>query len=560
MDGAKGIGAQGTGAQRTGAQGIGAQGIDEAGTFARTMARRADSRGATMRVAPAHGTPDTGRQLRRPPGILERLWTDEAAIGLSRRSPELSARNRSFPHLVSLLCGLVLANILAAPALPFSTSALLLAILAPTCLSLALLRMAGALNRPRYAPRHDLSEGALPKASIIVALYREAAVIPQLIKRLAAIDYPADKLEVRLVLEADDGETLAAIERCRPDARFSVIIAPAGHPRTKPRALNYALRFCSGEIVAVHDAEDRPHPNQLRHAAESFSLAPPRLVCLQAPLNWYNRNETWLTRQFAMEYAAHFHVMLPLYQQLGWPLPLGGTSNYFRVKALRRSGGWDAWNVTEDADLGVRLHRLGYRCGLIAPPTLEEAPVSLHGWTPQRTRWLKGYWQTLGVHFGLDAERRRLSLPLVMTLGGAVLSALIHGPTLAAALAAAVMEQGVSLPVLACLSILGAGYAGGLMGVFEGMARAGLPVRIADLALLPVYWSIQFVPAVRALVQLVQNPYLWEKTEHGVSSLAEPSCTSPCPRPSSPSRSALQASFSPAGGRDSPSDRNAARG
>lgn len=538
----------------------GAQGIDAAGTLARSAPGRAGSCSASARVAPAHATPERGGRLQTPPGILARLWTDEAAGGLSRRCPELSARNRSFPHLVSLLCGLVLASILASPALPFSTSALLLAVLAPTCLSLALLRIAGTLNRPRHAPRRDLCEAALPKASIIVALYREAAVIPQLVTTLAAIDYPAGKLEVRLVLEADDTETLAAIERCRLDRRFGVIIAPAGHPRTKPRALNYALRFCSGEIIAVHDAEDRPHPHQLRHAAESFSLAPPRLACLQAPLNWYNRGETWLTRQFAMEYAAHFHVMLPLYQRLGWPLPLGGTSNYFRAKALQRSGGWDAWNVTEDADLGVRLHRLGYRCGLIAPTTLEEAPVSLRGWTPQRTRWLKGYWQTLGVHFGLDAERRRLSLPLVMTLGGAVLSALIHGPTLATALAVAVMEQGVSLPVLACLSILGAGYAGGLMGAIEGMARAGLPVRIADLALLPAYWSIQVVPAVRALVQLVQNPYLWEKTEHGVSSLAEPPCTSPCPRPSSPSRSALQASFSPAGGPASRSDRSAARG
>lgn len=538
-----------------GAQGIGAQATDEAVTLARGAARTGISRGA-----PAHRAPERGGRLHTPPRILARLWTDEAANGLSRRCPELSARSRSFPHLVSLLCGLVLASILASPFLPFSTSAVLLATLAPTCVSLALLRMAGALNRPRHAPRRALSEGALPKASIIVALYREAAVIPQLIKTLGAIDYPAGKLEVRLVLEADDTETLAAIERCRLDTRFGVVIAPAGHPRTKPRALNYALRFCSGEIIAVHDAEDRPHPHQLRHAAESFSLAPPRLACLQAPLNWYNRGETWLTRQFAMEYAAHFHVMLPLYQRLGWPLPLGGTSNYFRAKALRRSGGWDAWNVTEDADLGVRLHRLGYRCGLITPTTLEEAPVGLRGWTPQRARWLKGYWQTLGVHFGLDAERRRLSLPLVMTLGGAVLSALIHGPTLAAALAVVVMEQGMSLPLLACLSILGAGYAGGLMGAVEGMARAGLPVRVADLALLPVYWSIQFVPAVRALVQLVQNPYLWEKTEHGVSSLAETSCTSPCPRPSSPLRSALQASSSPAGGPASPSDRSAARG
>lgn len=540
----------------------GAQGIDETRTTARRKAADARSRArpdTALRPDRAF-KPNRAPRLYTPPPILARLWTDEAASGLSRRCPELSARNRSFPHLVSLLCGLVLTSILAAPVLPFSTSALPLAVLAPVCLSLALLRMAGALNRPRYAPRRALPQTALPRASIIVALYREAAVIPQLVSNLAAIDYPADKLEVRLVLEEDDAETLDAIGRCRLDNRFGVVIAPAGHPRTKPRALNYALRFCSGAIIAVHDAEDRPHPLQLRHAAESFHLAPPGLACLQAPLNWYNRGETWLTRQFAMEYAAHFHVMLPLYQRLGWPLPLGGTSNYFRVRALQRSGGWDAWNVTEDADLGVRLHRLGYRCGLIAPTTLEEAPVSLRSWTPQRTRWLKGYWQTLGIHFGLDAERRRLTLPLVMTLGGAVLSALIHGPTLAAALVVTIVEQGVSLPFLACLSILGAGYAGGLMGAIEGMARARLPLRLADLALLPVYWSIQFIPAVRALVQLVQNPYLWEKTEHGVSSLAETPCTSPCPRPSSRLRSASQSSSSPAGEPASLSDRSAARG
>lgn len=493
------------------------------------------------------------------PAMLARLWADEAALGLSRRSPALSARHRAFPHLVTLMAALGVLAIVAAPFRGLSLTGALAMLASPACLALVGLRIAGVFTRPRYAPRRALPDAALPVASIIVALYREAGVVGRLVSALRAIDYPAERLEIRLVLEADDEETLKALTDAALDARFRILVAPPGLPRTKPRALNYALRFCTGDIIAVHDAEDRPHPDQLRQAAESFCRASPALACLQAPLNWYNRGETWLTRQFAMEYAAHFHVMLPLYRRLGWPLPLGGTSNYFRAAALRRCGGWDAWNVTEDADLGVRLHRIGYTCGLIEPMTLEEAPLRLAGWTPQRTRWLKGYWQTLGVHFGLDAGRRRQALPLAMTLGGAVLSALIHGPALAACLAAAWRSETGTLPALIFSGMLAAGYAGGALGIVTGMRRAGLRLHPADLLLLPVYWSLQAWPAARALLQLVRNPYLWEKTEHGVSAQAEPSCTSHSRRRSPPSSSPSPSLSSPAGAPDSRCVRNADR-
>lgn len=427
----------------------------------------------TTRSRRAPGGARQSRQGLPAPAILERLWADEAAFGLSRRTPELSARDRAFPHLIALLAGLLLLAILTAPLRGLSLIGLLPILAAPAGLALAALRIRAALLSPRIAERRDLPDGALPVASLVVGLYREAAVVPRLVGALQAIDYPADRLEILLVLETGDTETLEALRAAPLDRRFRIIVAPPGEPRTKPRALNYALRHCTGDIVAVHDAEDRPHPRQLRTAAESFSLAPTSLACLQAPLNWYNRAENWLTRQFAMEYAAHFHCMLPLYERLGWPLPLGGTSNYFRASALRRCGGWDAWNVTEDADLGVRLHRLGYRCGLIAPLTLEEAPVRLSAWTPQRTRWLKGYWQTLGVHFGLDPVRRREALPLAMTLGGAVLSALVHGPSLLACLAAACLAGPASAGMLVFGGMLGAGYLGGIAAILTGMRRAG---------------------------------------------------------------------------------------
>lgn len=132
-----------------GAQGIDAQRFDEAGTFTHSAPRRAGSRSASARVAPAHSTPERGCRPHTPPRILARLWTDEAADGLSRRCPELSARNRSFPHLVSLLCGLVLASIVASPVLPFSTSA---ALPGDTCADLSVAGPAAHGRRADQAP------------------------------------------------------------------------------------------------------------------------------------------------------------------------------------------------------------------------------------------------------------------------------------------------------------------------------------------------------------------------------------------------------------------------
>lgn len=351
--------------------------MDRAGLIERAAVAEADW--------PAGADRGGRRRINGTPLVLARFWADDAANGLDRRSPELSARSRAFPHLATLLAGLLVAGFAGLPLTGLSALQIPLLLCVPVFAGLVLLRLAAAGLPLRWAPRRDLPDAALPDASLLVALNDEAAIVPGLVAALKAIDYPRDRLDIKIVLEAGDSATRAAFESVRLDARFEIVLVPPGQPRTKPRALNYALRFCRGKIVAVHDAEDLPHPRQLRTAAESFFLAGRDLACLQAPLNWYNRDETWLTRQFALEYAAHFHAMLPLYRRLGWPLPLGGTSNYFRTAAVRHAGGWDAWNVTEDADLGIRLHSLGYRCDMIAPMTLEEAPVSLAAWIPQRT-------------------------------------------------------------------------------------------------------------------------------------------------------------------------------
>jgi glycosyltransferase XagB len=177
-----------------------------------------------------------------------------------------------------------------------------------------------------------------------------------------------------------------------------VIVVPCGLPQTKPRALNYALCFARGSLLTIYDAEDIPDPRQLRRAAAAFAVLPQDTACLQAELVFDNANENWLTRQFTIEYAMLFGMILPALAAHRLPLPLGGTSNHFRIDALRRAGAWDAYNVTEDADLGIRLARLGFDTDTITSCTYEEANVSLRNWMRQRTRWMKGFLATWLVH------------------------------------------------------------------------------------------------------------------------------------------------------------------
>jgi hypothetical protein len=268
--------------------------------------------------------------------------------------------------------------------------------LSMTCLFLAsiILRLfAGAASSVCCMEpiRARAGDRRLPCYSIVVALYREARVVRQLAAALAALDYPRAKLDIKLVIEHDDGATFRAIEALQLPANYETIIAPKGWPKTKPRALNIALPQLRGELAVIYDAEDIPAPGQLREAAERFLRAPRRFACLQARLAIDNIEDSWLTRLFAIEYAVLFDILNPGYAGLGLPVPLGGSSNHFRTEVLRDICGWDAWNVTEDADLGFRLARFGYGVGILSSSTQEEAPAKLSAWLKQRRRWSKGW-------------------------------------------------------------------------------------------------------------------------------------------------------------------------
>lgn len=375
---------------------------------------------------------------------------------------------------------------------------------------------------PRPPPPPDW-----PPYTVVAPLRGEAEVVAGLIARLDALDYPRDRLQGLILVEPDDPETVAAAFAApRPDW-IEVRVAPPGEPRTKPRALNVALGWATGALITVYDAEDAPDPGQLREAASRFAAADPALACLQAPLRIRTRGgarETFVHGQFAAEYAALFEILLPALARLGWPFPLGGTSNHFRVEALRRAGGWDAWNVTEDADLGFRLWRKGYRLGVLGRPTYEPPPADVAAWVPQRTRWLKGYMQTLGVQLRHPlALGWRGMLALTFTLVQTLLAAALYAVTAAWTVWLLALWAVTGLPPLAPVGgfvTVAAGVISAWLACAVGCRRAGRPYGWKLMLTAPGYWALQSLAMAHAVVRLVRQPFAWDKTPHGLADVA----------------------------------------
>lgn len=371
-------------------------------------------------------------------------------------------------------------------------------------------------------------DGELPVYTVLVALYREEAVVEQLVSALERLDWPKSRLDIKLVCEADDAATIEAIQRVNPGPHIEIIRVPPSLPRTKPKALTYALSGARGTFVAVYDAEDRPHPQQLREAYATFRDQPDDVACLQAPLIISNARSSWLSACFALEYSGLFRCMLPVLAAHRLPLPLGGTSNHFRTAVLRRAGAWDPYNVTEDADMGLRLHRLGYRCGVIRRQTLEDAPTSLPVWLNQRARWYKGWLQswlvmtrapfTTARHMGWRAY-----MVFQLLIGGMLLSSLTH-PLLFISVAFMVMAirengadmlfswQGV-LFLIDTLNIFGSYTIFVVMGRNRMISYEKQQIGRRWMAI-PLYWLMMSVAAWRAVVELKTRPFVWNKTPH----------------------------------------------
>ena len=381
-----------------------------------------------------------------------------------------------------------------------------------------------ASQTPALTPLRDAD---LPVYTVIVALHREAAVVRKLVGALDALDYPRAKLDIKLVIEVDDHETRRALAALDLPPRYQIVIAPDGRPRTKPRALNVALAQARGELVTVYDAEDEPEPDQLRKSAAVFASLPAHTGCVQGRLAIDNFRDGWISSFFAIEYAALFEVINPGLSALDAPVALGGTSNHFRANALRDVGGWDAWNVTEDIDLGFRLARHGYSVGALDSSTFEEAPSQVRAWINQRRRWFKGWMQTLVTH---TREPSRLVREAGWMRAGAamllVAGALI-GPMFGPAFALALLVSAILGELFALQGVGGAiatmlwsvvcmgGLASAIWPALLGLRRRGLLQLAVWLPLLPVYWALLSVAAWWALYDFIRNPFYWAKTDHG---------------------------------------------
>lgn len=454
----------------------------------------------------------------------------EAAEGLRQHFPEWSCRPGVRPRDL-ILAGMALGVLFALTNLPNGMSMSLLGLFQIVTAAMLAVRV-GSIFVPScpnaIAGMRCLGDDALPTYTVMVALYREARVVDQLMLSLGRLDYPQAKLDIKFLIEADDTETAAALRRVPMPARFEVVTAPPGLPRTKPRALNVALPLARGDYLVVYDAEDVVDPRQLRLAATLFARSPATTACLQGRLLIDNCKDGWLTRLFTIEYSALFDVLGPALAAWRMPTPLGGTTTHFRTRVLRELYGWDAWNVTEDADLGIRMALAGYHVGDLPSDTKEEGLVKVKPWLRQRTRWMKGFLQTSFTHLRHPMETYGRLGPtgsfFALTLvPGTVLSALVYPFLSLWTIYQMVCGPQAEAGILSDATRMGAQavFIGGLLAMLLPALVACRRRKRRDLMLwtllLPLYFVLVSAAAWLAVFELARHPHRWNKTEHGLA-------------------------------------------
>lgn len=363
------------------------------------------------------------------------------------------------------------------------------------------------------------------KVTILVPLFRENAVLPSLIKTLERLEYPREFLEIKFLLEEVDTQTSKAISKLNLPNFIECLTVPKDWLQTKPKAMNYALPYCTGDIIGIYDAEDRPEPDQILKIVDHFLAAPANVACLQGYLDFYNSRSNWLSRCFAIEYATWFRVILKGIQNIGLPIPLGGTTVFFRRSILEEIGGWDAHNVTEDADLGMRLARFGYRCEMVNTTTWEEANNVPVAWIRQRSRWLKGFAMTWATHMRDPAGLLRDLGPVgfisfhVILLGG--LSSFLAVPLFWVLWLAQFSISVIPIDVIPTTLwwifafVMLSGQAVMLTAISLATMHKHLRHLIPYILALPIYWPLGMLASYKALAELIFAPFYWDKTFHG---------------------------------------------
>ncbi|WP_092802624.1 glycosyltransferase [Rhodococcus globerulus] len=460
----------------------------------------------------------------------------DAVNGLRERKPISSASVAFYPWQRNILLTLLIVTILC-----------LIFFLTPTLITLTLICTVGyvwtmvdrlilftrGLDASSIMTVSDevalaLPDDELPLYTILVPAYNEPEVVGDLIAAMRAIDYPKEKLQVLLLLEEDDLITIEAAEKAGVDKVVSILKVPAADPRTKPKACNYGLHFSTGEIITIYDAEDSPDPLQLRRVVATFAQLPSNTACVQAKLAFHNGTQNLLTAWFTADYALWFSFILPGLMRSNSPIPLGGTSNHLRRSVLDDIGAWDPFNVTEDADLGVRIAESGYRTAVLNSTTLEEANSDTINWIRQRSRWYKGYLQTWLVHMRQPVKLWRG----IGTVGFLRFTILMAGTPVVATLNTVfwLMSLGwilgqpeviqdifpnyVYFPALVSLVFGNAAVL--YMNLVACRETRNAALLVACLTA-PLYWVLMSIAAIKGTYQLIMNPSYWEKTFHGLS-------------------------------------------
>lgn len=368
-----------------------------------------------------------------------------------------------------------------------------------------------------------------PTYTIFCPLYKEWQILPQFIKAIASIDYPKDKLQVLLLLEEDDIKTIANARMIGLPEYFTILVVPESKPKTKPKACNYGLLNAQGDYCVIYDAEDVPDKYQLKKAVMVFEKLGSKTGCVQAKLNFYNSHQNLLTKLFSADYSLWFNLVLTGLQSINSPIPLGGTSNHFKTSVLRELGGWDSFNVTEDADLGIRIAKRGLNTAIIDSVTMEEATSGVRNWFKQRTRWIKGYMQTYLVHtrelnFGNDLRGIKNWLSFQIIVGGKLFSLFVNplmwvltvtyfafrstlGPTIESFFFTPVFYAGVTSLILG--NFLYMYY------LMLGLTRTKQWDLVVFTLMTPVYWLMISAAAFSAINELIKRPFYWNKTVHG---------------------------------------------
>lgn len=388
----------------------------------------------------------------------------------------------------------------------------------------------------RYNPQIKITKKQVsrihdwPTYTIFSPLYKEYEVLPQFVKAIENLDYPKDKLQVLLLLEEDDLETIAHARSMSLPNYFVICIVPNSTPKTKPKACNFGLYFATGKYSVIYDAEDIPDPLQLKKSVIAFDILPKRVVCVQAKLNFYNPTQNLLSKLFTLEYSTWFDLVLPGLQYLNAPIPLGGTSNHFKTKYLRKLHGWDAFNVTEDCDLGIRLFKKGYNTALLDSTTYEEANVATKNWVKQRSRWIKGYIQSYFVHTRNVSEFRNKTsfvhfFTFNLVVGGKTLSVLINPIMWLLTIVYFTNLFGASgfIQDLFPSTVLYIGVFSLIVGNFIyiylyllGSFNRGYYSLIKYAVFVPFYWLFMSFSSLISIYELIKRPHYWSKTKHGL--------------------------------------------